>query len=367
MLHVIPCAICAVGGAICLAGFIYIAASGLFLRQFLIRDGKFTFVSNTLLNHANSNVTADLRLNQAISSEVVNSDGISTNLILWSVILRSLSMFVIGLAVGQLAIYDYHHRWSQPLLNMYQGPAAAERTLLLDYLTTSTLGVLIRAWENGEWKGFYYSALNVLIPFWRLLPVGILSMVDITSGTVCEFSPIFLIATIIMLAVVLASQATAWCSRKRLFPRGGTSLLDVWLLCFRSRLVQNPEFSECGPLWTKEDLSSTLRLRHDKYLLGAISELDGDDARMGFDIAEVRRESFPTHFVSYVHPRRDRSTRTHPVAHCRRCVDRDQDHEVTREKRIQHDYYAVQAEPINKRRIFEDEFDRRYPGGDGVR
>ncbi|KAK8084498.1 hypothetical protein PG997_005769 [Apiospora hydei] len=329
MLHIIPCAICAIGGAICLAGFIYIAASGLFLRQFLIRDGKFTFVTGTLVNHANNtNVTADLRLNQAISSDVVSSDGISSNLILWSVTLRSLPMFVIGMAVGQLAIYDYHHRWSQPLLNMYQGLAAAERTLLLDYLTPSTLGVLTRAWENGEWKVFYYSLLNVLIPLWRLLPVGILSMVNITSGTPDE-------------AV----------------PRGGTSLLDVWLLCFRSRLVQNPEFSECGPLWTKEDLSSTLRLRHDKYLFGAISGLEEDDHRMGFDIAELRRESFWTEFVFYVDPR------THQLSQSRHRVDaksKEGKSNANEKDILLHNYYTTREEPINLRRRFEDEFERRY-------
>ncbi|KAK8053362.1 hypothetical protein PG996_012663 [Apiospora saccharicola] len=357
MLDIMACTFRGMCGAICLVGLVYIAVSGLISRQFLIQDGIFTDVTNTF-KFTNSNLTSDLAPNQKLSAQSASGDEISSNLIIWSIILRSLPMFVIGLAVSQLAIYDYHYRWSQPLLNMYQGPAVADRTLLLDYMTPSTLGVLARAWEHGEWKVFYYSLLNALIPLLRLLPVGVLNMVDIKSGALCEFSPEFLYATIIMLAVVLASQASAWCRRKRLFPRGGTSLLDIWLLCFRSRLVQNPEFSECGPSWTKEDLSSTLRLRHDKYLLGAISEQDdGDDNRMGFDIAEVRRESFWTRFVSYVDPS------THQLSHCRCCIDENGEHgncEADEKQVLLHNYYAAREEPINMRRMFEEEFEQRY-------
>ncbi|KAK6854702.1 hypothetical protein PG995_009795 [Apiospora arundinis] len=267
MLHTLACAMCGLAGTICLIGCLYIAISGLSSRTFLIQNGKFKDVSGAF-NLTQYNTTTGLPLVGKFPTGSTDGNGTSYSLVLWSALLRSAPLFVMGLAVGELAVYDYHHRWSQPLLNMYRGPALANKTLLLDYMTPSTLGVLTRAWEHGEWKVFYYALLNALVPLLRLLPVGILTMINIGSGIVCQFSPEFLVATIIMLTVVVASQVSAWCSRQRRFPRGGTSLLDIWLLCSRSKLVKNPEFSECGPLWTKEDLSSTIHLRHDKYQLG---------------------------------------------------------------------------------------------------
>ncbi|KAK7943307.1 uncharacterized protein PG986_012420 [Apiospora aurea] len=159
-----------------------------------------------------------------------------------------------------------------------------------------------------------------------------------------------------MLAASLASQPTAWCSRKRVFYCGGTSLLDVWVLFFRSRLVQKREFSECGPLWTKKGLFSTRRLRHHKYLLGAISSLE-DYNRIGFDIAEIKRESFWTEFVFFVDPRTQQLSQSH-----HRVVPNTQEGKIKANEKgiLVLNYYTTREEAINIRRRSEDEFERRY-------
>lgn len=236
-LYYVDCIAWGVSGVLCLAGLICIAASGLFTRKFMIQDKSFTDLTNDT-NLTNHRCTTDLPFYGDLQTEAVDGVGDSPDLAFWSAVLRLLPLFVIGSVVGMLTNCDYHHRWSQPLLNMYQGPSTAEKTILLDYITPSMIGVLSSSWEHGEWKVFYYVLLNALVPLLRLLPVGILSMVNTGQGIICQFSLTFIIATIIMLAVVLASQASTWYSRKRLFPRGGTSLLDVWLLCFRSQLVK---------------------------------------------------------------------------------------------------------------------------------
>ncbi|KAK6850930.1 hypothetical protein PG987_000564 [Apiospora arundinis] len=348
MMHTWVCTIYIVFGALCLIGCISIAGTKLFSRTIVIH-GNFIDIFNTS-SATQFNFTTDLPLYGNLPTGAVDGVGNSYDLVIWSGVLRSGPLFVIGMVIGQLAIYDYHHRWSQPLLNMYRGPEVADRTILLDYMTPSTMGVMTRAWEHDDWKVFYYALLNKLVPLLRLLPVGVLGMINTGSGIYCEFSLTFLIATILMLTVVTGSQLGALRSKRRMFPRGGTSLLDVWLLCFRSHLARNPEFSECGPLWTKEDLSSTLHLRHDKYILGALSD-DEEDAKMGFDIAEKWRESFPTSFVFYVDPRTHERSDRNPVVDSK---DKDKG-----KGPLLSNYYSKRKEPINIKRSFEIEISKR--------
>ncbi|KAK5120879.1 hypothetical protein LTR85_005946 [Meristemomyces frigidus] len=125
------------------------------------------------------------------------------------------------------------------------------------------------------------------------------------------------------MVIYLASYAWTRCSRIRRMPSDGSTLSDLWKMCCASRFVRNPEFAECGPLWTKEDLVATLQLRHDKYMFGYTGTCNKCDKPVfGFDAAEVSRSGLPTSRVWHVDPRKPTCK-----AHCHRCAQEPEYHE----------------------------------------
>ncbi|KAK8101840.1 hypothetical protein PG999_012214 [Apiospora kogelbergensis] len=198
----------------------------------------------------------------------------------WNLVLRSIPIALMHNVYSWTARIDLQKRFAQPLLNMRFGPAAADTSLLLDYLTSQPLAVLSQAWSHGHWKVFYYAMSAMSAPLLKLTSVGILTLTQVKIGDdsiiIGEPSQAFIAATIVLLIVVLVSCA---------------------LPC---RFVKDPIFSQCDPHRKKENLSSDLRNRYDKYLLGALAH--SDDERMGFEVSEMGRCGCVTRWIWYIDP-----------------------------------------------------------------
>ena len=229
---------------------------------------------------------------------------------------------IAGLLIFRSIVFNRFHLYTQPLVEMYNGPSSAEKTILLDYLTLSPLAVILQAWDHRHWKVLYFAILNMLAPTLQLIPAGILMMTSKDDVIYGSFSRGFLISAIVVLAVYLGSFIFAYFSMKRRFPRWGTSLINIWAMCFSSHLARYPEFAECGPGWTKKDLAASLQLRCDEFALGLCNGVDGV-ARVGFDTATIGRDKLPTYAVWYVY-----NEKPIAVAHCYHCSDDPKFHEL---------------------------------------
>lgn len=234
---------------------------------------------------------------------------------------------------------------------MYTGPKPASKTILLDYITLSTPAVLVQSWEHSHWKVFYFVLLNMLGPIVQLVPTGMLTLASKDDIIYGSFSRGFVIATIVLLVLYLSSYVYGYCSAKHLFPRWATSLIDIWAMCFSSRLAGYPEFSECRPGWTKQDLVASLQIRSDQYSLGLVKGLDGCE-RIGFDVATFTGQQTPTGVVCYVPAKKP-----HKLTHCFACANDKEYHkkdEVQEKLRLLSDQYRVDLEPIEYARGFEE-------------
>jgi hypothetical protein len=271
-------------------------------------------------------------------------------LLLWNFILRMLPTAVASTLIFMSVIFDRFHLYTQPLVEMYNGPSSAEKTILLDYLTLSPLAVLLQAWNHRHWKVLYFATLSLLGPALQLIPAGILLLTSKDDIIYGSFSKALLISAIVILSVYLASYIFAYFSIKRRFPRWGTSLIDIWALCFSSHLAKYPEFSECGPAWTKKDLAASLQLRYDEFSLGLCTDADGVQ-RVGFDTASVGREHKQTGFVAFVKTKEKDPVE---VAHCFRCADKPEFHKSDEAKRqallLSGHYRRGYKQPIDRER-----------------
>lgn len=281
---------------------------------------------------------------QGTSSEYVRLAG-------WTVTLRSLPMFPATVAINLSIDFNRYHLYAQPLTDMYKGPSSAEETILLDYQTAASFGVLLRSWDLGHRKVFYFALLNLLAPLVALAPVG-MSALSIKDEVIYgQMNTGLVVTTVAVLAIYLSSYVFAILSANRRFPRAGTSLIDTWMMCYSSRLARYPEFRDCGPTWTKADLAASLQLRHDKYLLGICTGIDGKD-RVGFDVATIERREQATRAVTFVAPR------SRAKGHCHLCVEDESYHEKTevaeKEALLSH-HHKEYVEPIKLPRPFEKE------------
>jgi hypothetical protein len=271
-------------------------------------------------------------------------------LLLWNFVLRMLPTAIASTLIFMSVMFDRFHLYTQPLVEMYNGPSSAEKTILLDYLTLSPLAVLLQAWNHRHWKVLYFATLSLLGPALQLIPAGVLLLTSKEDVIYGSFSRALVISAIIILAVYLLSYLFAYFSIKRRFPRWGTSLIDIWALCFSSHLARYPEFSECGPAWTKKDLAASLQLRYDEFSLGLCTDSDGVQ-RVGFDTASVGREHKPTGFVSFVKTKKKEPVE---VAHCYRCADKPEFHESEEAKKqallLKGHYRRGYKQPIDRER-----------------
>lgn len=266
-------------------------------------------------------------------------------LLLWNFILRMLPTAVASTLIFMSVMFDRFHLYTQPLVEMYNGPSSAEKTILLDYLTLSPLAVLLQAWNHRHWKVLYFAILSLLGPVLQLIPAGVLLLTSKEDVIYGSFSRALLISAIVILAVYLGSYLFAYFSIKRRFPRWGTSLIDIWALCFSSHLARYPEFSECGPAWTKKDLAASLQLRYDEFSLGLCTDADGVQ-RVGFDTASVGREHKPTRAVLFVKTKKKEPVET---AHCYRCAEDPNIHKsaaAQKQSRLLRLHYRDYASPI---------------------
>lgn len=280
-------------------------------------------------------------------------------LVFWEFLLRMVPIALAAQTILMSIDFSHYHLYAQPLVNLYQGPSLAQDTILLDYMTRSSLAALLQAWDLCHHKVFYFAIVELMGPVINLIPVGLLSLTSRDGIIYGRFSPGFVIATIVAMTVYLLSYVVGFFSIKQRFPRWQTSLIDIWALCFSSHLARYPEFSECGPGWTKKDLEASLQLRNNRYMLGLITGADGLQ-RVGFDVATVGRQQVSSGqgTVLYVSP----GSKT--ASHCHRCVADEDYHrrpEVKEREELLQRQYRDWHDPVALSRGFSTS--RRQPNG----
>lgn len=334
-------------GLCLLLAMIAVACIKLTSQLFMIdRDNGFGMANETLVlaNVSNPNLTA-----AGSVFYLRGSQSEEDRLLLWNFILRTIPVTVAGLVILVSGHFSRYHNYIQPFKEMLTGPSPANTTILLDYMTLSGASIITQAWEHRHWKVFSFAILSMLGPLAQLVPTGMLILTSKDDIIYGSFSRGFVIASILVLTVYLGAYIYGYCTAKQRYPRWGTSLIDIWALCFSSRLARYPEFAECRPGWTKKDMVATLQLRSDRYLLGVVRGTDGKE-RAGFEVATIDRQEMPTSAVRYVS-----SKHPHGRSHCSACAVDSVCHggaDVER-LRLLRQHYNNLPEPINFSRGFE--------------
>lgn len=334
-------------GLCLLLATIAVACAKLTSQLFTIdRDNGFGMANETLVfaNVSNPNLTA-----AGSFFYLRGSEGEQDRLKLWNFILRTVPVTIAGLVILVAGHFSRYHNYIQPFKEMLTGPSPANTTILLDYMTLSGTSIMLQAWEHCHWKVFSFAILSMMGPLAQLVPTGMLILTSKDSIIYGSFSRGFVVASILVLAVYLSAYVYGYWTAKQRYPRWGTSLIDIWALCFSSRLARYPEFAECRPGWTKKDMVATLQLRSDKYLLGIVHGTDGVD-RAGFEVATIDRQETPTDAVRYVSPKHP-----HARSHCAACAVDGTYHDVNDAERLRllREHYRDLGEPIDFSRGFE--------------
>jgi hypothetical protein len=336
----------ALGGCL-LVAIVAVACVQLTSQLFTIDQGNgFGMANETLLlaNVSNPNLTAAGSIFFLRGSQEEQD-----RLTLWNFILRTIPVTVAGMIILISGHFSRYHNYIRPFQEMLTGPSPANTTILLDYMTLSGISILLQAWEHCHWKVLSFAMLNMLGPIAMLVPTGMLILTSKDGVIYGSFSRGFVIASAVVLAIYLGAYVYGYCTAKQRYPRWGTSLIDIWALCFSSRLAHYPEFAECRPGWTKKDMVATLQLRSDKYLLGVVRGTDGLE-RAGFEVATIDRQENSTGAVLYVSPK-------HPYGywHCAACSVDDTYHVRTDQARLRllKQHYRFLDEPIDLPRGFE--------------
>jgi len=334
-------------GLCLLLAMIAVACVKLTSQLFMIeRDNDFAMANETLVlaNVSNPNLTAAGSI-----FYLRGSQGEQDRLTLWNFILRTVPVTVAGLVILVSGHFGRYHNYIQPFKEMLTGPSPANTTILLDYMTLSGTSIILQAWEHSHWKVFSFAILSMLGPLAQLVPTGMLMLTSKDGIIYGSFSRGFVIASILVMAVYLSAYVYGYLTAKQRYPRWGTSLIDIWALCFSSRLARYPEFADCRPGWTKKDMVATLQLRSDKYLLGVVRGTDGKE-RAGFEVATIDRQETPTGAVRYVSTKKP-----HGRSHCAACSGDSKCHEGADVERLRllRRHYRDLPEPIDFLRGFE--------------
>jgi hypothetical protein len=184
---------------------------------------------------------------------------------------------------------DWFYRITQPYASMYN-PAPATSSLLLDYSSSASVAVAIKAVKNGHWRVALFSVISLCSVIPPILAGGVVQLTLVSDTTYsyvvleAPFLVLFVVLILYLGLLVIARPTPAY----RL-PRTVRSFSDVLSYCHSSRILDDlaadgkPIFSAQEPDESRVHLESRIHLAKKSYQFGMYLGNDGE-RHMGFDV-----------------------------------------------------------------------------------
>jgi hypothetical protein len=280
----------------------------------------------------NWSLPTDLNLNTTIIGHTINLDLTSPSdpkatLLVYAILFRSVPTYVAGLFINTIIpSIDLNMRFMQPFVEMLpivQQPGQAAKTVLLDYITLSSLQVPLTAYANEHYKVSWFSTLNTISPLFPIFVGGLLTVAPTPNGehVHLSFSLSAYIGIIVSLVLYSISLPFGYPHAHRLLPRQFYSMADLMAMCHASRLMASPhlDITDSQKCPTKAHMEARILNSRDEFKFGMYLGRD-ERLHIGFDISATEKPAgsgiiIPTKLVHWI-PRA--SDKADIVAHDRR-------------------------------------------------
>lgn len=194
---------------------------------------------------------ADLNLNTTVIGHTINLDLTSPSdpketLLVYAILFRSIPTYTAGLFINTIIpTIDLNVRFIQPFVEMLptvQQPGQAAKTVLLDYITLSSLQIPLTAYANEHNKVSWFSTLNTISPLFPIFLGGLLTVAPTKDGEAVHlsFSLSAYIGIIVSLVLYGISLPFGYPHAHLLLPRQIYSMADLMAMCYTSRFMASP-------------------------------------------------------------------------------------------------------------------------------
>lgn len=196
---------------------------------------------------------------------------------------------------------DHQYRSTCPFAKM-DAPAPASSSILLDYPTCMPGAVTIKALRNHHWRVALFSLLSLMSPVAPIVATGIFFGSLNASQIVVRIQSTNFWATFAILIVYIVCLPFARPTAPSRMPHLLNNVADVTLLCYESKIYDDPIFSVQDATDERIHLESRVNLAKLKYQFGLYLGRDGR-RHLGFDVAEKQHAGKTVYVNSFIPPR----------------------------------------------------------------
>jgi hypothetical protein len=265
----------------------------------------------------NWSLPTDLNLNTTVIGHTINFDltGPSdpkATLLVYAILFRSIPTYFAGLFINTIIpSIDLNMRFMQPFVEMLpivQQPGQAAKTVLLDYITLSSLQVPLTAYANEHYKVSWFSTLNTISPLFPIFVGGLLTVSPTSNGehVHLSFSLSAYIGIMVSLVLYSISLPFGYPHAHRLLPRQFYSMADLIAMCYASRFMASPhlDITDSQRCPSKAHMEARILNSRDEFKFGMYVGRD-EKMHLGFDISAIEKPSgsgivVPTELVNWI-------------------------------------------------------------------
>lgn len=306
----------------------------------------------------NWSLSTNLNMNATVIGHTINLDLTSPNdpkatLLVYAILFRSIPTYIAGLFTNTIIpSIDLNMRFMQPFVEMLpivEHPGQAAKTVLLDYITLSSLQVPLTAYANEHYKVSWFSTLNTISPLFPIFVGGLLTVAPTPNGehVHLSFSLSAYIGIIVSLLLYSISLPFGYPHAHRLLPRQFYSMADLMAMCYASRFMASPhlDITDSRKCPSKAHMEARILNSRDEFKFGMYIGRD-EKLHLGFDISATERPSgsgriVPTKLVNWI-PRA--SDKADLVAYNRKNIIRSNTIRQAEEGRARGRYTQVRSE-----------------------
>ena len=179
---------------------------------------------------------------------------------------------------GTFVFSDHYHRIMIPIQNMVKDSAAAEKSVLMDYVSTNIFWVIFDAMWNGHIKIWWGATVALICTSSHIVAARVftLSMTEQNDYVMLvakrNFIAAYAILTLYLVIIWFARPYGVVRTCRPLY-----TLVDFGMMCHRSYILKCPEFCAQDKDNTEEHLRSQVILANRKYQFGIYHGMDGQD------------------------------------------------------------------------------------------
>ena len=251
----------------------------------------------------NWSLPTDLNMNATLIGHTINLDltdpsDPKATLLVYAILFRSIPAYIAGMFINTIIpSVDLNMRFMQPFVEMLpivKQPGQAAKTVLLDYITLSSLQVPLTAYANKHYKVSWFSTLNTISPLFPIFVGGLLTVAPSPNAehVHLSFSLSAYIGIMVSLIIYSISLPFGFPHAHRLLPRQFYSMADLMAMCHASRFMASPhlDITHRRKCPTKAHMEARILISRDEFKFGNYLGRD-NKMHLGFDISATEKFS----------------------------------------------------------------------------